>query len=1306
MHGGFKRIDQILADNDRIVLQDGSTMPVVGRRVAWSPETCERYAQGASNCYIYSGNAALELQTAGSWITYNLEVDDLHTYIAGGVRVHNDSTPTLAIAADQFESVFGRSFDGSLSDVGVMMGAIVDGRITAYGDYVGALGDDRYTATFYDAVQNKIVLSADAFGLTTATVQNGALDHATQYDNDGIFAGEVRSFSHAEQWFTNHDFSAVNSFGFDAGGATSLALDIERTAFHGTTESGGSPALFSYLPQFGPGYDFNAGTFDVGSDGMTFIGGGGDFGGDFGFLGDFDGGFDLGGFDPWSFDFGFDPIVLDWNGDGEINIRPRFDSTAYFDIDNDGFRERTAWVGPGDAFLVIDLGWGNVLGAPDGDITQGLEVAFARWTEDPNDTDLQALATLFDSNHNGLLDRNDPWWWSFGVWVDANQNGVCNFGEMHTLDEVGIASISLAADHSVGLLPDTSRIHGFGQFTRTNGTTGIFADATLSYDPVGMKSIGNALHTSLLSEDLTAKGMYDATLNPRDANREDWNLDTDGLIAGPVNNHIHTTFNTPHTIYGGAGDDLIEMAAGDDIIDGGSGADRIFAGGGNDTIYFDLSDTVIDGGSGYDTGIVTSTGTVNMDLGSHALEAVISNSGNDTISANSSWAVYIDGRGGQDTLTGSVFGDILVGGAGNDNLSGLDGVDLLNGGDDADTLRGGPGNDVLIGGTGTDTAVFAGARSAYVLTDMGNNRVQVSGPDGIDTLSEIEWLQFDDQLLPWPPIIDLSASLSLSGTTASWSVRNTGTAALSVSFGGVYLSPDPTVTTADINLTTTVIAPLNGGAADARTLSLAFPTNLAAGTYYLAAIADTGPHFAESDELNNVSAVIAIMLGNAAANTLLGTPGPDTLFALDGNDLLNGGPGVDLLAGGPGADKFQFGPGGLADAQYGVGSDRIADYNRAEGDQVELSYILNPATVDSQPVASLVRAIASGTSTRLQVDTDGDANGHNWTTIAFLDGIRVGDSVNVILSGSVPAGVTIPVTAAPTESFDGDGHADILWQNANGTTAVWLMNGVNVSSMGAPLNPSAGWHARGSADFNGDGKADILWQHDNGTPAVWLMSGTGLVGSGPPLPNPGPAWHTKAAGDFDGDGKADILWQNDNGTPAVWLMNGVSLGATSAPLANPGPGWSAKAAADFNGDGKADILWQNENSGQPAVWLMDGMTVKSMGAAQPNFIPQWRVKDAADFNGDGKADILWQNDDGTPSIWLMNGTNLAQVAPQMPNPGAAWHAKNAADYDGDGRSDILWQNDNGTAAVWLMNGLSVWSYGPALPNPGADWHVI
>jgi hypothetical protein len=51
-------------------------------------------------------------------------------------------------------------------------------------------------------------------------------------------------------------------------------------------------------------------------------------------------------------------------------------------------------------------------------------------------------------------------------------------------------------------------------------------------------------------------------------------------------------------------------------------------------------------------------------------------------------------------------------------------------------------------------------------------------------------------------------------------------------------------------------------------------------------------------------------------------------------------------------------------------------------------------------------------------------------------------------------------------------------------------------------------------DTNGDGLADILWQNDSGTPAVWLMNGTNLISAGPPLPNSDPTWHVVAHHDF------------------------------------------------------------------------------------------------------------------------------------------------------------------------------------------------
>ena len=115
------------------------------------------------------------------------------------------------------------------------------------------------------------------------------------------------------------------------------------------------------------------------------------------------------------------------------------------------------------------------------------------------------------------------------------------------------------------------------------------------------------------------------------------------------------------------------------------------------------------------------------------------------------------------------------------------------------------------------------------------------------------------------------------------------------------------------------------------------------------------------------------------------------------------------------------------------------------------------------------------------------------------------------------------------------------------------MNGTSYIGGAVVGNPGASWHVKGSGDFNGDGKSDILWQNDNGTPAIWLMNGANKIGGGT-LSNPGVSWHLKGSGDYNGDGKSDILWQNDNGTPAIWLLNGTTY-IGGATLTNPGTNW-------------------------------------------------------------------------------------------------------------------------------------------------------
>jgi serralysin len=57
------------------------------------------------------------------------------------------------------------------------------------------------------------------------------------------------------------------------------------------------------------------------------------------------------------------------------------------------------------------------------------------------------------------------------------------------------------------------------------------------------------------------------------------------------------------------------------------------------------------------------------------------------------------------------------------------------------------------------------------------------------------------------------------------------------------------------------------------------------------------------------------------------------------------------------------------------------------------------------------------------------------------------------------------------------------------------------------FNPGADWHVVNTGDYNGDGKADIVWQNHDGTPAVWLMNGTSLISGANVGFDPGSDWH-------------------------------------------------------------------------------------------------------------------------------------------------------------------------------------------------------
>jgi len=256
---------------------------------------------------------------------------------------------------------------------------------------------------------------------------------------------------------------------------------------------------------------------------------------------------------------------------------------------------------------------------------------------------------------------------------------------------------------------------------------------------------------------------------------------------------------------------------------------------------------------------------------------------------------------------------------------------------------------------------------------------------------------------------------------------------------------------------------------------------------------------------------------------------------------------------------------------------------------------------------------------------------------------------------------------------DQGGHSDILWQNDNGSLALWDMNGTTVSAISALPNPGPTWHVVGDNDFNGDGADDILFQHDNGSLAIWTFrtSNTGIPsGMFAGTQNPGPTWHVVGTGDTTNDGRAGILWQNDNGALALWEKPQFAAGTFT-----------------FN-------------------------TV----AALPTVDASWHVKGMQDINFDISvtADIVFQNDNGAVVVWEMGGaagTTILAANLVIFNPGPAWHIVGMRDMDRDGKADILFQHDNGAAAAWfdyqapLGGPFAAFTPIAITPNPNPNGHV-
>ncbi|TPK99063.1 MULTISPECIES: type I secretion C-terminal target domain-containing protein, partial [unclassified Mesorhizobium] len=230
------------------------------------------------------------------------------------------------------------------------------------------------------------------------------------------------------------------------------------------------------------------------------------------------------------------PVVLDLNHDG-IHTTDLTHSTVSFDYNGDGVASKTAWVDTHDGILAIDLNG-------DGKVNNGSEIVFTQHAPGAA-TDLAALEQLYDTNHDGKLTAADHDFAQFGVWQDANGNGVSDPGEFKSLAALGIVEIGLESNHQQSVSADGSVVtFGEATFTTADGQTGAVGDIGFgNYDGVasGTSTLAGTSGTDTFKLDHLELNITDliTDYNKAEGDQIDLTALFDKAAAGNIADYVH-----------------------------------------------------------------------------------------------------------------------------------------------------------------------------------------------------------------------------------------------------------------------------------------------------------------------------------------------------------------------------------------------------------------------------------------------------------------------------------------------------------------------------------------------------------------------------------------------------------------------------------------------------------------------------------------------------------------------------------------------------------------------------------------------
>ncbi|KIC45449.1 hypothetical protein RA29_20630 [Tateyamaria sp. ANG-S1] len=703
--GGFTKIGDLLklgGGTARLIDANGSVVAATGTWLHFSAETAHMFARASTKATVVDGNVVYKEDVQEGWKTYNFEVDDFHTYVAGGIRVHNDSGLLGRVGNDidaGLDAFFGgQDGDGTVRDAltdivtaplhvaghilngvaqaGVALGNGLSaaGERLANGDVIGAIGEvgrgiANAVGEIAQGIAGAIGEVAEAIGNAVSAVGNAISDFVS-----GIFGGN----------------DSNDNSGNDSGKPIILDLDGD-----GVEVSVNGDVSFD---MDGDGFLEQTAWADA-DDGFLVI----DLNAD-GTRGDGDGVIDQTRelvLTEW----------LDWDGATDLQALATFDQWAARGGNNDGVLNH------------LDGVWSELK------VWQDLNQNGIT-----DDGELRTLSDLGISQINLTYDDGTDF-------ADVS-NDIDVFGNAL----LGSASYTRNGEVVVGGVGDVALSYTAQGWRRIETSTGYLIEFESGQSLTYTVMDGSGATSVNLVSDWLDGVTGDARNNQLDAQNHTRSVQisggdgADAIYGGQMDDYLSGDGGADHLL-GFGGNDQIFFDEHDTIVRGGAGYDSAIYTG-NAALTFDLQANEFEtayGGAGNDT---FTAGYVDRAV------AIYGGDGADRITAGGADDV-LSGDGGNDTLIAANGDDMLLGGAGNDQLHGQTGDDVALGGDGNDYLNGGQGDDLLFGGDGNDN-LHASLGDDYL--SGGEGRDTLRGGEGDDRLhggagvDVLEGQNGDDQL--------------------------------------------------------------------------------------------------------------------------------------------------------------------------------------------------------------------------------------------------------------------------------------------------------------------------------------------------------------------------------------------------------------------------------------------------------------------------------------------------------------------------------------------------------------------------------